>query len=84
MDKDIDQELYLKILAEYYAEFGDLEKRVDGTKIVQDRCYQALCRIKEILEDDSLEDPECFWRIEEIVMVFEELGSDAGPRHDFG
>ena len=77
-------ELYIKILAEYYAEHGELEREVDGTKIVQDQCYRALCRIKEILEDDSIEDPECFWRIEEIVMVLEGLGLDAGSRHDFG
>ena len=36
------------------------------------------------LEDDSLEDSECFYRIEEIVCVFEGLGSDCGSRHDFG
>ena len=77
-------ELYKKILAEYIAEMGDLERYIDGEKIVHDKCYQALCHIKMILEDDSVEDPECFERIEKIVMVLEELGSDAGVRHDFG
>ena len=32
-------ELYIKILAEYYAEHGELEREVDGTQIVQDQCY---------------------------------------------
>lgn len=77
-------ELYHKILADYFAKYGYLDELVDATVIVQDRCYQALCRIKAILEDDGLDDPECFRRIEGIVMVLEDLGSDAGTRHDFG
>ena len=52
----------------------------DSTKIVELECYRALRKIKAILEDDS----ECFYRIEEIVCVFEDLGSDCGSRHDFG
>ena len=59
-------------------------EKLDGTKIVCDRCYRALCKIKQILEDDSLDDPECFWRIEEIVNTLEVLGTDGGTRHDFG
>ena len=43
-----------------------------------------LCRIKEIIEDDTLDDPECFMKIEEIVCVLEEVGSSGGIRHDFG
>ena len=53
-------------------------------KIAELECYKALQKIKAILEDDSLEDSECFYRIEEIVCVFEDLGSGCGNRHDFG
>ena len=77
-------ELAIKILADYYARHGYLDQMIDPTAIVQDRCYHALRRIKESLEDDTLEDPECFQKIEEIVCVLEELGTDAGIRHDFG
>ena len=42
-----------------------------------------LKQIKAIIEDDSLEDPECFQKIEEIVNTFEMFGSDGGSRHDF-
>lgn len=56
----------------------------DISKIVELECYRALQKIKAILEDDSLEDSECFYRIEEIVCVFEGLGSGCGSRHDFG
>jgi hypothetical protein len=77
-------ELYKRILAEYFAEHGHFEDSVDYTAIIQNECYRALCKIKQILENDALEDADCFQRIEEIVSVFESLGSNAGCRHDFG
>ena len=46
-------------------------------------CYNALKEIKRIIEDDTLEDSECFMKIEEIVKVLELYGSDGGSRHDF-
>ena len=48
------------------------------------KCYQAIQAIRRVLSDDSLEDPECFFRIEEIVYALEEAGADGGGRHDFG
>ena len=48
------------------------------------KCYQALQAIKRILEEDELDDEECFDRIEKIVSVFEALGSGIYDRHDFG
>lgn len=81
-------ELYQEILRHMLAEgkiqvsFPELTNS-DSTKIVELECYRALRKIKAILEDDSLEDSECFYRIEEIVCVFEDLGSDCGSRHDF-
>ena len=53
-------------------------------KSVQNECSGALVEIKKIIEDDSIEDDECFIKIEEIVRVFESIGSDGGSRHDFG
>lgn len=52
--------------------------------IVESESYKALKKIKAIIEDDNLDDEECFIKIEEIVRVFESLGSDGGNRHDFG
>lgn len=80
-------ELWKEILAQSFAGeqmqivFPNLKR--DLSAIVEGKCYQALQKIKEILEDDSLEDRECFLKIEEIVCVLESLGSNAGNRHDF-
>ena len=51
---------------------------------VEKRCFVLLERIRQILADDTLDDPECFQRIEEIVSLLESNGIDCGPRHDFG
>lgn len=53
-------------------------------RMMRDRCCQALKEIRAVLDDPSLEDPECFVRIERIVTIFEGLGSNGGSRHDFG
>ena len=51
--------------------------------IVEQTCYQTLKKIKAIIEDDSLEDRECFYKIEQIICLLEEIGSDGGNHHDF-
>ena len=75
-------ELYEEILInELMRKFSG---QFDVSSIINDVCYQTLQKIKAIIEDDSLEDSECFMKIEEIVQVFEHLGSNGGGRHDFG
>ena len=51
---------------------------------VEGRCFQTLMRIKEVLEDENLEDEECFLRIEGILDAFENAGVCVLGRHDFG
>lgn len=51
---------------------------------IENSCYQALAQIKDIIADESLDDPTCFQKIEAIVKIFEDMGSDGGGRHDFG
>lgn len=81
-------ELYNEILARALADWmlqgAHPEREVDAAQLVEGRCCRALQQIRDILQDDSLDDPECFARIEAILCVLEELGSDGGVRHDFG
>lgn len=58
--------------------------KVSPAELLEQRSYQALCRIQAVLADDSLDDPTCFRKIEELVYIFEEIGSGGGSRHDFG
>jgi hypothetical protein len=45
--------------------------------------YRVLREIRAVLDDQSLDDPTCFWKIEKIVCLFEEMGWGGGSRHDF-
>lgn len=53
-------------------------------KVLQSASYRALKEIREIIRNKEFDDEECFFKIEEIVSVFEKIGSDGGSRHDFG
>jgi len=78
-------ELYKEILSKVFEKeeiqitFPNFE--MDTTEILESQSYQALQKIKAVIEDDSLSDFEC---VENIVRIFEEIGSDGGNRHDFG
>lgn len=77
-------ELYKEILAKVFEKeeihiiFPNLKLNAEG--IVEKECYKALKKIKAIIENDSLSDFDC---VEEIVCVFESIGSNGGGRHDF-
>ncbi len=48
----------------------------------ESRALRALEGIRRILNDDALEDPECFQRMESILTALEEAGIST-TRHDF-
>lgn len=73
-------ELYSEILAALTEH--DIEKPYTDL-IVEMHCYMALKQIKAILSDDTLDDKACFYKIEEIVCLLENMGSTGGGRHDF-
>ena len=57
--------------------------KLDIEKLFEKECYKILEKIKAILEDNSLNDKDCFQKIESIVCQFEEIGSNCSTRHDF-
>lgn len=81
-------ELYKEILSQLILEKGGEEYQVlhlpEAQSMVEMACYKALQEIKAVLVDNSLDDADCFQRIERIICIFESLGSDVGSRHDFG
>ena len=52
-------------------------------ELAEERCFQALREIRNVLDDSGLTDPECFAEIEKNISVLEELGVGCGRRHDF-
>ena len=72
------------LLAQENAQIIFPKLEMNAAEIVELQCYQSLRRIQEIVRDDTLDDPECFERIERIICEFEAIGSNGGVRHDFG
>ena len=76
------EEMLLQMLKE-----GCVEIKFSTTKNIENKinsgCYKALQQIKDIIKNDSLTDKDCFMKIEEIICVLEEIGSNGGNRHDF-
>ena len=56
----------------------------DVKELVEGECYKTLREVKEIICDATLDDGECFAKIEEIVCLFEKKGIGCSNRHDFG
>ena len=79
-------ELYEEILLQAFCEEKEKcrELIAKSLEYVELQCYRAIIEIKQVLEDESLDDAECFDCIEKIVSILEGLGTDCGGRHDFG
>ena len=56
---------------------------LNAKEIVRLNCYEALKRIQAVLEEDGLDDESCFKRIEEIMAIYQDIGTKIGGRHDF-
>lgn len=76
------QEMMTKILSNEVMEVSFPNFNVNPSEVLEMQCYKALSKIKLILEDETLNDAECFDKIEEIICVFEELGTHSIYRHD--
>ena len=77
------KELLTNILAKEEINIIFPNLKMDTDKLIELEAYSALKKIKAIIQDDSLDDKECFLKIEEIICLFESLGSNGGGRHDF-
>ena len=75
-------ELYQQMIA---AHIGAVTMDAQTAKeIVETESYRLLQEIRHILADDTLTDGECYRKIEAILCLLEDAGSDGGGRHDFG
>lgn len=78
------QEILIKVFEKQEITVLFPNLKINAVETVEIESYKALQKIKAIVENNSLSDKECFMRIEEIVCVLEDIGSDGGSRHDFG
>lgn len=78
------KEILIKLLENQNVQitFPAFEKEI--SKAIEKECYKMLNEIRDIVRDNSLNDEDCFLKIEEIVCLFEKNKIDSGIRHDFG
>nr|WP_325221944.1 hypothetical protein [uncultured Oscillibacter sp.] len=62
---------------------SDEEKQSLLAELMDSAACRTLEEIREVLDDERLDDQNCFKRIEQIVRLYEKLGSNGGSRHDF-
>lgn len=84
MEIRIEDELYarsigwevMQLIRKEEGHLRELRKEVDSDAL------RLLEQIKRILNDDTIEDPDCFERIEQIVQAFDAYGIRTS-RHDW-
>lgn len=81
---DLYQEILSAVLAQSEVTVIFPNLTINAEEIVELQSYRVLKRIKAIVEDDRLDDKACFQKVEEIVCLFEALGSECKNRHNFG
>ncbi len=82
---------FYELLARHFSEsirsavgLSKEEERNLAQSLMKEASVQTLEKIWTVLDDDTLDDPTCFKKIEKIVEAYESLGTGAGSRHDFG
>ena len=76
---DWSEEFAAKEIGEWLID-GLNSKKLDYEDMIRIKSYETLNRIKAIIADELRSDFEC---VEDIVCIFEDIGSKGGGRHDF-
>lgn len=80
---DLFKEILIKALEYEKIEVTFPDMKVTPEELAEMKCYAALRKIKQIIDDESLDDADCCQKIEAIIQTLEFIGS-GGSRHDFG
>ncbi len=76
------KQMYAKAIGELALDYLE-SQGCPAADIVESRAVAALSQIREILNDENLNDPDCFERIEAVVDAFYDAGIGTS-RHDWG
>lgn len=83
MDLSIFEELYAQAIGREALKYlSGADVREAAAQEARSAALQVLTEIKTILDDDTLDDPACFRRIDAIVDAFHKSGIST-IRHDF-
>lgn len=83
MDNPNVRHIYAKALGDLVVSYLEVLGCSPVPDVVESRALDTLARVKAVLDNNALDDPDCFHRIEAIVEVFYSSGLSTS-RHDFG
>ncbi len=83
MEFSIHDELYARAIGWQVLEYLRREHPGEAAKEIEGDALRVLEKIRTILNDHTLDDPDCFQRIDLIVQTFYANGIRT-DRHDFG
>lgn len=70
----VSKEAYEKALGELAYRYLETIQPAEVAERVEGDALSLICEIKRILDDESLSDVECFYKIDAIVMAFYRAG----------
>ena len=80
-DSNLYQNVLIKVLSQQDIKVTFENLSIESpNEIVEKASFAALHKIREVLDNDGLQDFEC---VERIIAILEEIGTDGGSRHDF-
>ena len=74
MNDSLSKELLARAIGECMVNHLDTLVREALADLAEREAVAALCKIKAILDDDTLDDPSCALRLDAIVRVFHDAG----------
>jgi hypothetical protein len=80
----IEEELFAQAMGEIALQYLKQEEILENLlQKMESEALQTLREIKTVLDDSSIEDPECFLRVDALVETFHAHGLKT-TRHDWG
>ena len=82
MEQDLSRAMYENAIGKLVVNYLESLGTVELPALAESSALKLIAEIKAVLDDDSLEDPECFQRIEAILTALEDHGVFT-TRHDW-
>lgn len=82
MSEQILKAVYVRGIGELTLKFWESVKREELVPVMESKALDIIAEIKAVLDNEALNDKECFQRIEDIITIFQANGIDT-TRHDW-
>ena len=82
MEQDLSRAMYENAVGKLVVDYLESLGTVELPSLAESSALKLIAEIKDILDNDDLEDPQCFHRIDALVDAFH-AGNVPTGRHDW-